>query len=83
MIDGAVACGTRCTAIEIEDYLELERCSVIFDVDGNGEQDALSDGILILRYLFGFRGDPLIDGAVAPDCARCTAAAIEAYIAGL
>jgi hypothetical protein len=47
--------------------------SCCLDIDGNGEADALTDGILILRYLFGFRGATLIDGAVAPDCTRCTA----------
>jgi hypothetical protein len=83
LIDGAVApdC-TRCTAPEIEAY--LEGCvSCCLDIDGNGVADALTDGILILRYLFGFSGATLIDGAVAPDCTRCTAPEIEAYIQGL
>jgi hypothetical protein len=83
LIDGAVApdC-TRCTAAEIEAY--LEGCvSCCLDIDGNGTEDALTDGILILRYLFGFRGATLIDGAVAPDCTRCTAAEIEAWLEGL
>ena len=31
------------------------------DVDANGEADALTDGILILRYLFGFTSGALID----------------------
>ena len=51
------------------------------DVDGNGATDALSDGLLIIRYLFGFRGETLIAGAVGSDCSRCTAAEIEAYLA--
>ena len=32
------------------------------DVDGDGEVSALSDGFLILRYLFGFSGDTLSTG---------------------
>jgi hypothetical protein len=51
------------------------------DIDGNGVMDALTDGLLLLRYLFGFRGGALVNGATAPDCTRCTAAAIESWIA--
>jgi hypothetical protein len=51
------------------------------DIDGNGVADALTDGLLIIRHLFGFTGNTLIDGAVATNCARCTAQDIEAHIA--
>ena len=47
------------------------------DVDGNGATDPLTDGLLALRYLFGFRGATLIDGAVGGGCTRCDATAIE------
>jgi hypothetical protein len=50
------------------------------DVDGNGLSDALTDGLLTLRFLFGFRGATLINGAVALDCTRCDAPAIEGYL---
>ena len=53
------------------------------DIDGNGVADPLADGLLFLRYLFGFRGATLIAGAVAGDCTRCTAAEIEAFIDGI
>jgi hypothetical protein len=36
--------------------------------------------VLILRYLFGLRGDPLVAGALGPLPARATAPAIEAYL---
>lgn len=52
------------------------------DIDGDGEVAALTDGMLKLRYLFGFRGGILVDDAVdLADCRRCVAADIEAYIA--
>ena len=41
----------------------------------------MSDGLLILRYLFGIRGATLINGVVAQDATRNTAAEIEAYLA--
>jgi hypothetical protein len=54
-----------------------------FDVDGNGTVDPLTDGLLALRYEFGFRGATLIAGAVGPGCTRCTAPQIEAYLASM
>jgi DNA-binding beta-propeller fold protein YncE len=55
-----------------------------YDIDGDGQTDPLTDGLLLLRYLFGFTGSTLITGAVdLANCTRCTAPAIEAYIAAL
>jgi hypothetical protein len=51
------------------------------DIDANGAVDALTDGLLFLRYVFGFRGAILISGVVAGNCTRCTAPLIESYIA--
>jgi hypothetical protein len=50
------------------------------DIDGDGNADALTDGLLLLRYLFGIRGDGLITDAIAPDAQRKTAQQIEEYI---
>lgn len=61
--------------------VDLEVSSFHLDVDGNGAAEALTDGLLVARYLFGFRGNELITGVVAPDATRTTAAAIEAFIA--
>ena len=36
-----------------------------FDIDGDGETEALTDGLLVLRYLFGFSGTTLSEGAVS------------------
>ena len=55
----------------------------VLDIDGNGDVAPLSDGLLVLRYLFGFTGTTLTGGAVANDCTRCNAAAIEPYIQSL
>ena len=35
------------------------------DIDGDGSADPLTDGLLIIRYLFGFSGDALFAGAVS------------------
>ena len=55
-----------------------------YDIDGDGQLEPLTDGLLLLRYLFGFRGATLVNGAVdLANCTRCTAAEIEAYIEAL
>ena len=57
----------------------------LLDPDGSGQAAPLSDGLLLLRYFFGFRGMSLITGAVDTGaCTRCDAASIETFIeAGL
>jgi len=63
LIKDAIAPGaTRTTANAVETYLNQRRA--LFDVDGDGREDALTDGVLVIRYLFGFTGDTLINGAV-------------------
>jgi hypothetical protein len=71
----------RCSASAITSY--LDDIAHFLDVDDNGEQEALTDGILVTRYLFGFRGPALVSEAIGPGCKRCTATAIEAYLADL
>ncbi len=50
------------------------------DVDGDGNIDPLTDGLLIIRYLLGFTGNLLIDGAVGANATRTTSIEIEDYI---
>ncbi len=40
------------------------------DIDQNGIIDALTDGILILRYLLGIGGDALTQNAIGPRTVR-------------
>jgi len=53
------------------------------DIDDNGNIDALTDGLIVLRYLFGLTGDTLVKGVVAADANRVSAAEIEAHMAVL
>ncbi|MDG1473567.1 MAG: M66 family metalloprotease [Porticoccaceae bacterium] len=50
------------------------------DIDNNGNVDALTDGLIILRYLFGLRGDVLIESVIASDANRVTVADVEAHM---
>jgi hypothetical protein len=50
------------------------------DIDGDGDSKPLTDGLLLIRYLFGFSGDSLISGAIGDGAERDTAEEVEAYI---
>ncbi|MCA9033914.1 MAG: hypothetical protein KDA91_02230 [Planctomycetaceae bacterium] len=50
------------------------------DVDGNGLADATSDGLMLLRFIAGLRGQDLINGALASNATRTSAEQIENYI---
>ncbi|MEX2502508.1 MAG: DUF4214 domain-containing protein [Trueperaceae bacterium] len=53
---------------------------LVIDVDADGATSPLTDGILVMRYLDGVRGEALEAGAVNPAGGRTSAAEIEAYI---
>ena len=50
------------------------------DVDANDSADALTDGLMILRALFGLTGASLITGAIGPNATRPDAAQIAQHI---
>ena len=52
----------------------------MMDIDDDGDTAALSDGLLLIRYLFGFRGDALISNAVGQGANRANAASIEDHL---
>jgi hypothetical protein len=79
LIAGAVADACqRCEAGPIAAYIDTILGPL--DVDADGEVEALTDGLLILRRLFGFSGPTLINGAVDVDCTRCDAGPIADHI---
>lgn len=58
----------------------LENVSPSLDIDGNGVFAQMSDGLLIIRYLLGFRSESLIQTAIGNGATRTTASAIEAHL---
>ena len=77
--DGVVAGGAKRKTYEaISKYLtegDLE-----LDIDGNGKPEPLTDGLLLIRYLYEFSGESLIKGAIGAGATRDTAEEVEAYI---
>ena len=82
LVSSAIEGGcTRCTAPEVEAYLSTIVGQL--DIDGDTQFLPLSDGLLVLRWLFGFRGDSLVGGVVSGGCTRCAPDQLEPYLAGL
>jgi hypothetical protein len=84
-LDGsALVTGTIASDASYTESVDIEARIAILgdlaDIDGNGTIDALTDGLLTLRYLFGLQGDTLINGVVAGDATRTTAEEIEAHL---
>ncbi|CEJ42039.1 Uncharacterized protein apha_00012 [Umezakia ovalisporum] len=71
LTEGAIAPNATRNLAEIQTYLQQGLDNKHLDIDGNGEIKALSDGIMIVRHMFGtFPGERLIDGAISPDATR-------------
>jgi hypothetical protein len=69
-----------CMATFLALYVVPACAEPTYDVDGNGSVTALTDGLLILRFLFGFTGSSLTTGAIGPGATRTTSAQIVAYL---
>ena len=79
LTDGAVALGaSRSSPEAVREYLQVNAAEL--DIDGDSETDALTDGLLILRYLFGFRGDTLVSAALSGSASRSVPSDIESYL---
>jgi len=64
------------------DPSSCSNCGAILDVDLDGEVGALTDGLLTIRYMFGFTGETLVGGATGSGAKR-SASEIEEYLGSL
>ncbi len=78
LTQGALGAGATRTGPEIEEY--LARAGAALDADGDDTLQPLTDGILALRFLFGFSGTVLVTGALDPDATRTDPAAIAGFL---
>ncbi|MEO8752487.1 MAG: hypothetical protein ABI624_07405 [Casimicrobiaceae bacterium] len=58
----------------------LAGCSL--DVDGNGGIDALTDGLILIRAMFGLTGTAATNGAIGAGASSTGWAALRAYLNG-
>ena len=82
LVSNATAPNSTATQEEIIESLRIAE-QTFGDIDANGTVDALTDGLLLLRYLFNLRSDALISDVVAENATRTSAKDIEEYIQSL
>ena len=66
----------RATWADIQPMIRMHA----LDIDGNGTTDALTDGLLVMRALFGLTGASVTNGAVAPGASRTTWADVRTFL---
>jgi len=79
LISGAVASDGVYTSSD-DIAARINMLGDLVDIDGNGTVDALTDGLVILRYLFGLRDDVLVSGVIASDATVKAAEDVEGKI---
>ena len=72
---------SRTSPSEIVD--EIFKLSTLLDIDEDDTLGALTDGLVIIRYLFGYSGETLIKGAIAGEGRRRTASAVTGKLDAL
>jgi len=82
LISGAVASDGVYTSSD-DIAARINMLGDLVDIDGNGTVDALTDGLVILRYLFGLRDDVLISGVIASDATVTSAGGVGAKMESL
>ena len=78
LTNASISLGSSILPEEVEANVEQAESNA--DIDKNGTLDALTDGLLLLRYAFGLRGENLVANSIASDATRTSAEDIEAYI---
>jgi hypothetical protein len=57
--------------------------AMVLDIDGNGQYEPLTDGLLASRYMFGFTGTALTDGVIGANARRSDPAVVLSYLNGV
>ena len=79
LTSGAVGQGaSRGEAAQVTSF--LNEAGDALDVDGNGSTEPLTDGILLTRFLFGFEGQTLTQGAVGEGATRSSPEAVASHL---
>jgi hypothetical protein len=79
LTNDAISAGSDLSSSEVE--ARVNATQTIADIDGNGSVDALTDGLILLRYLFGLSGDAVTNSAIGAEAVRSTPEAITQYLA--
>ncbi len=75
---GVISDPSNLTISQIESRLQSNL--LISDIDGNGKVDALTDGLILMRYLFNIKNESMISAAVASEAPRSSVLEIYQYL---
>jgi hypothetical protein len=78
LVRGVMHPDSTLTATEVE--TRIQNSLNMMDIDQNGSFDALTDGLILLRYLFDVSGENLVRDVVSPTGARTSSDAIIQHI---
>jgi hypothetical protein len=78
LVRGVMHPDSTLTATEVE--ARIQSSLSMMDIDQNGGFDALTDGLILLRYLFDVSGENLVRDVVSPTGARISSDAITQHI---
>jgi hypothetical protein len=81
LTSNALGVGATRNAEQIAAFLAEDDCLAMSDIDGNGQIDALTDGLILIRSLFGLTGTALTQDALGINALRKSDAAILNHIA--
>ncbi len=77
------ALGAGATRTRPEDILEyITANQETYDVDGDGVLDGPSDGVMLMRWLFGLEGEAVTENAVHANSLRKNWNAVRAHLEG-
>jgi CxxC motif-containing protein (DUF1111 family)/predicted lipoprotein with Yx(FWY)xxD motif len=78
LIAGTPTSDSNISAEDVES--RIDKMLSIADIDGNSKVDALTDGLLLLRYLFGHRDEALLKSVVGSGALRSSLAQVTGYL---
>ena len=82
LTQGAVGTAANLTDADLI-KAQLDALGFAIDVDNDGQVNALTDGLMIIRHRFGFRADSLTAGAIGVGAQRTDPNEISDYIESL
>ena len=80
LTQGALGTGaTRTDPAQVLAFINANKTTQ-YDLDGNGSFDALTDGLMILRYMFGLSGTSVTTGAIGANPTRPDWSAVNGFL---
>lgn len=71
------------TVLALDEFTNGTAASGTLDIDGDGQFDALTDGLLLLRYFFGLTDESLLSGVITENSRYKTFDEVDARIASM